>query len=374
MSLLSKLFSGPQPKTVEMLPAGESFSVAPGKTILEAALEADIDFPHGCTVGTCSSCKCKLLDGKIRELRDFGFTLTEEELAEGYILACQSQPKSEYTRLEIVEPDTGVALETQHVPGVVRARTNLTGDIVQVAVKLEAPVNFVAGQFARITAPGVARDRCYSFAAAPAPGGQDQLYFFIRKIEGGAFTEKLFAGELDDQAIEVTAPEGYFYLRPGSSPIICAAGGSGLAPVLCILEAAVEQMVERDCVFVFGVRTRSDIYCLDRIRAVQRRWRGNFEFITMLSEGSDEATPEGVKNGLVTDGLAAVLEGSELAPSTFEAYMAGPPAMIDSAMEVLIGRGLARNNIHYDRFTDESDLAFHDLALQNSGRKVGSGV
>ena len=69
---------------------GEPVAVQPGETLLHAALRHGIDFPHGCRVGGCASCKCRLVSGQVRELTETGYILSDEELDAGFILACQS--------------------------------------------------------------------------------------------------------------------------------------------------------------------------------------------------------------------------------------------------------------------------------------------
>jgi ferredoxin len=59
------------------------------------ALAAGIAFPHDCTVGTCGSCRSRLVSGKVDAITPFGYTLSREELAGGYILACQAVPESD---------------------------------------------------------------------------------------------------------------------------------------------------------------------------------------------------------------------------------------------------------------------------------------
>lgn len=69
--------------------------VTEGETILEAAINANIDPPYACRVAACCSCKAKLIDGKVE--MDDDEPLTEEELDEGFILTCQSHPKTNCT-------------------------------------------------------------------------------------------------------------------------------------------------------------------------------------------------------------------------------------------------------------------------------------
>ena len=68
-------------------------TVNEGETILEAAINADLDPPYACRVAACCSCKAKLLEGKVE--MDDDEPLTEEEIEEGFILTCQSHPKSD---------------------------------------------------------------------------------------------------------------------------------------------------------------------------------------------------------------------------------------------------------------------------------------
>ncbi|MCO5231646.1 MAG: 2Fe-2S iron-sulfur cluster-binding protein [Chitinophagales bacterium] len=65
-------------------------TVEDDQTILDAAIEADIDPPHACRVAACCTCKAKLLSGEIK--MDDDDPLSEEEIEEGYILTCQSHP------------------------------------------------------------------------------------------------------------------------------------------------------------------------------------------------------------------------------------------------------------------------------------------
>lgn len=80
---------------------GEEYDVevASNKTILEAALDQDIDMPFSCQSGLCTACRGKLLSGKVEMEEDDG--LSEEEIKNGYILNCVSKPSGEGVEIEI---------------------------------------------------------------------------------------------------------------------------------------------------------------------------------------------------------------------------------------------------------------------------------
>lgn len=81
--------------SVSIQPSGVSLQVPHGETILQAALDAGLTFPHNCRVGSCTRCKCRLVSGKIKELSDAAYVLSDEEIQGGMILACQTVPGSD---------------------------------------------------------------------------------------------------------------------------------------------------------------------------------------------------------------------------------------------------------------------------------------
>ncbi len=64
-----------------------------GQTILDAAMNAGADVPFSCKGGVCCVCKAKVLEGKVN--MDQNYSLSEDEVEQGYILTCQSHPVSE---------------------------------------------------------------------------------------------------------------------------------------------------------------------------------------------------------------------------------------------------------------------------------------
>src|SRR5258706_11282807 len=115
--MLSRLFKKGQASHKVVVPAlATELDVPRESTILEWALGQGVAFPHSCRVGTCGTCKCRLVSGKIYELSDRSYALSGDELAQNYILACQSMPRSDL-ELELPKPPDEIA----RVPVVERA-------------------------------------------------------------------------------------------------------------------------------------------------------------------------------------------------------------------------------------------------------------
>ena len=64
-----------------------------GQNILDAALQQGADLPYACKGGVCCTCRAKLVSGEVS--MDVNYALEPEEVAQGFILTCQSHPRSE---------------------------------------------------------------------------------------------------------------------------------------------------------------------------------------------------------------------------------------------------------------------------------------
>jgi NAD(P)H-flavin reductase/ferredoxin len=346
----------PSEYNFRITPADIEIRVSSKETLLQAALDQGVPLPYNCRAGGCGECKCRLIEGKVKELTDKSYLLSAEELKENYILACQSIPKSDVV-VEVTLKKGRPEHPIIEASGTITALKPLTHDILHVKMGLDQPMAYTAGQYAEIILPtglkpGAGQSRSYSFAGPPGQDGQaDQLDFFIRKVPGGAFTEWLFNEAKAGTTLNIRGPYGDFYLRPGTQPIICIAGGSGLAPVKALLEQAhQDKQSTRDVVFFFGARTQGDLYDLVEIEQIRRNWIGRFEFVPVLSAEPENSTWQG-RRGWITDHLQAVA-GERI--TQHQAYLCGPPPMIDSCLEEFSRCGMDPSQIHFDKFLDRS--------------------
>ena len=85
--------------TIQYEGAEYAVEVPPGQTILEAALDQDIDLPFSCQAGLCTACRGKCLAGKVQLDEQDG--LSESEVEEGYVLTCVGHPLTKGVVIEI---------------------------------------------------------------------------------------------------------------------------------------------------------------------------------------------------------------------------------------------------------------------------------
>jgi len=328
-------------KTVAIRQAERTIEVASERTILDAALEQGISYPHGCRSGRCGSCKSRLLAGDVDLLPHTPFALPPDERAHGLILACRAVPLS-----DLQVSWLGKGEETaDHPVRCFKARVvrleDATHDIkrIRLAPGDGEPLMFTAGQYARLTVPG-APTRDYSMANVPS---ESELEFHVRRVPGGAASETIFAQLALGDEVEVHGPFGDAFLRERhTGPIAAIAGGSGLAPIKSIVATALANGLRQPIHLYFGVRMARDLYLTDYFRWAAAQF-SNLSFTPVLLHETGEVP---YRTGLVADAVAADFDDLD----GWKAYMAGPPAMIDAAGPLLAARGLRRDDTHADVF------------------------
>ncbi|MFC4173281.1 2Fe-2S iron-sulfur cluster-binding protein [Microvirga sp. GCM10011540] len=311
------------------------------QTILDAALASGIDYPHGCRSGRCGACKTRLVEGDVEMLAHTRFALSDAERQDGYILACRAVPRTSGSILLPGQDEVPPEHPRQNLLCRVISTSSATHDIrhIRLAVESGGPFTYSPGQYARITLPG-APPRDYSMASLP---GQDHLEFLVRRVPDGITSTRMTSVLKIGDAVQVEGPFGSAYLRERhAGPILCVAGGSGLAPIKSIVAAAAVAGLEQPIHVYFGARSERDLYLVEWFTALSSV-HPNLTFIPVLSEPD---APTAHRTGLVADAIASDLTDLD----GWKAYVAGPPAMVEATGRVLQQRGLQSRDLHADVF------------------------
>lgn len=334
-------------------PVGIEIEVDEEETVLDAAFRQGVMLMHGCRQGQCAACKAFLLDGDM-DMDPFStFALNETEEDEGFVLLCKSFAYSDL-EVELIAYhedmlETGVPI--QMVYAEVEEIEALTHDIKRLVLKLVDPpeMNFIPGQYAELYLPGTNEHRAYSMANTTS--SDERAEFIIKIYPGGRFSSYLDEDLKIGDRMTVKVPYGMFMLREKSEgDIVFVGGGSGMAPIWSILNHMAEKGIERKATYYYGARTRKDLFYLDELRELEERLPG-FRFVPALSEPEPDDEWDG-ETGLITDVISR-LEG-DLSGS--EAYLAGPPPMIDAAIPVLGMKGIDEDNVYFDKFTTTGEV------------------
>lgn len=335
---------------VRFEPVGIEIEVEEDQTILRAAAEQGIMLMHGCKEGQCASCKSFILDGDDVELDRYStFALPEFEQEEGFTLLCRAHAYEDLT-IELLNYDEEMihsGLPIQQAVAEVVANEPVTHDMRHLVLRLVEPttLRFFPGQYVDITVPGTEDSRSFSMANTSSMES-GQLEFVIKVYPGG-----LFSGYLDGRLavgdrLDLTGPFGVFTLRDApDAPLIFVGGGAGMAPILALLRSMAERGIDRPATYYYGARTRRDLCFEAELRALEDALPA-FRYVPALSEPDDGDGWTG-ETGLITDVVkrdAGDLTGAD-------AYVCGPPPMVEAAVDLLPGLGVAERRVFYDKFT-----------------------
>lgn len=337
---------------LRILPFDETLEVEEGESVLKAILRQGKYVKYGCKHGGCSTCRAEVIEGEYSLNDNTSFSLSEKDRDAGIVLLCSTFADSDLTidvsvtMDDLDEVGFNAGQDMYEVTGTVDRREMLSHDIVWLGLKLEDGVElpFIAGQYVELKIPAT-EEQWRSFSMANSPGEKNRVDLIIKLIPGGAFGTALKHGlDLGDR-IDLRGPFGSFAVRWSHRPMIMIAGGSGMAPILAILKYLVSIQNKRDVLFLYGARTRRDLILTEDLEklAAEHGW---FTYVPALSEHDASDTTWGGELGLVTEALGRRVTSTQ----GYEAYMCGPPPMIDAAIGMLETGGCKPKHIYFDRF------------------------
>lgn len=327
-------------------PFDAKVTCAPGQSVLSAVLESRKFIRYGCKNGGCGSCRLRVVDGDV-EQRGSPFGLSDGDRAGGWVLACTATPMSDCT-VDIAEMD--LSFEEFEAGDRVRSyecelesKVSLTDDIrvLRFRVADSEAFKFVAGQFVNLRVPGTEQFRSYSMANSPSQVGVVEL--IVRLMPGGAFSSYLESHLRVGDRLSFDGPHGQLKIRLSHRPIIAIAGGSGMAPMLSMLTELAEKKNSRKVTFFFGARRMQDLYFVERLEELRQRMP-SLELVFAVQEGAP--LDWGGVTGNVIDAVSRRMERLD----GHDAYLCGPPGMVDAARKLLVNGGVRPKNIYLDAF------------------------
>ncbi len=233
--------------------------------------------------------------------------------------------------------------EFERLDAVVERIERVAASVVQVTLGTGRPVPYRAGQYFEWGLPGIAPNRNFSAANRP---GSDRIVFDVRLYPGGKVGEHVTSRLRVGDRVELIGPYGHFGLTANvHRPAICVAGGTGLAPIKAMVDETVAERSGRSITLFYGARSYDDLYDIGLLERWSAEYPGFDYRIALSGEAADGAW--GGARGPVTDLVAdAVYDGFGA-----EAFLCGPPPMIDAAMAVLERIGVERSDMYADRFS-----------------------
>ena len=148
--------------------------------------------------------------------------------------------------------------------------------------------------------------------------------------------------------LTLSGPMGSFYLRGGERPLLLLAGGTGLAPLLSMLQTLVMQRSTRPVTLLYGVTRDCDLVKTDALEAFTGQLPA-YRWLPVVAD-AQSGCPQ---RGFVTEHLDdAILNDGDV-----DIYLCGPPPMVNAVATALRERGVSPAGFWYEKFIASQSAA-----------------
>jgi ring-1,2-phenylacetyl-CoA epoxidase subunit PaaE len=214
--------------------------------------------------------------------------------------------------------------------------------------------DFTAGQHVvvRTGRAGDEQRRSYSICS---PAGSGVLRIGVKRLRGGAFSERALMMLRPGDVLEVMTPSGRF--GPRLDPARrrhygCVAAGSGITPILSIVATALALEPRSSVTLVYGNRTQRSVMFLEELADLKDTYPDRFSLVHVLSREPQAAE---LFSGRIDGARMRRLLESVVSPDIVdEWFLCGPQQMVVDLRALLLGEGVPRHCLHAELFHVES--------------------
>lgn len=311
---------------------GVTYQSRENETVLDAFLRQGVSIPFSCRNGVCHACMARCVHGKIPTKAQAG--LRESLRQRGYFLPCKCVPREDF---EMAPPRE----EDLFVPAVVQTKELLAPDVCRLLLEPSTGFVYYAGQSLQARRPD-GLTRAYSLVSLADE--DPYLEIHVKRVPGGAMSNWIFDELAEGAEIEIHGPAGesHYALREMSDKdLLFIATGTGVGPVLGVVQEALNNR-HRGQIHVFhGSRTATGLYEHEHLRALAAR-HANVRYTGCLS-GEDMP---GTARGRVHDVAFAAHRDLR----DWHVFIYGRPEMVQAAVQRARAAGAAEKAIHADAF------------------------
>lgn len=334
---------------IRLQPDGAEVPCATDETILHALEEAGRLVPSDCRAGHCGTCKLRISAGEIDRGFYMPMALSEKEVQDGYLLACSATPVSNMIELDITNAITvsnrlpvRLFAPRHNLDFIVVEKIPRTANIVEIRLRPRAErLRYWPGQYVEVGEHREHPGRPYSIANAPREDGELNLH--VARSPGGRVSNWLHDDVVIGQQLSVNGPYGTFVGDPNTNgPVLCIAGGSGLAPILALTDAALRRGFHDPVTLLFSARTPDDLYATGLTSYWEYRY-SNFIFIRTITRPDGNESPP---IGRVPDVLPKVFD--DLYPHHI--FIAGNPRFAAACKRAVLDLGALESQTHVETY------------------------
>ena len=326
---------------------GHDIAVAPHQLLLDAALEQGAPLLFQCRSGSCGSCLAQLLSGSAAMRTGVASVLLKAEAEAGLRLLCQTEAQADCT-FELDYDSTASGNGPVKVQAFVDIVERIAPDVVRLKLELAEGdwFDFRPGQFVQLNVPGSDAWRSYSIASTV--DDLPSIELLIRLLPEGLTSEWLRNRAKVDDVVTLQGPFGNFFLRERErAPHIMIAGGTGLAPMMSMIDTIRAQSGRKPPILLsFGCASEQGMFNLEQLD-LREHWMPGLTVRLSVDSGT-AGDKIRIGNPLAVIGVDDIPDPASIA------YLCGPPSLIAAARDHLVALGLSPDNIHAEQFVASS--------------------
>lgn len=235
------------------------------------------------------------------------------------------------------------------------SKKNLTNSVVEFLFEKPKDFTFIPGQYVILNVPceGSVLKRLYSIGSVPAA---NYIALYIELLPNGKASNVLKKVNIGEEFI-IQAPAGRFILKDTQKVKVFIATGTGIVPFLSMIPHT------NVPTYVFwGLRTKNDAFLVSYIDELQKKHNHVTHSYYYSKEDLNNLTDKEY-SGRVHKGVENLVEKLSGEVKNTEWYLCGSHGMIDDMVNFLSKIGIDKENIHHEKFTNQTmtNLFGHDL-------------
>jgi CDP-4-dehydro-6-deoxyglucose reductase, E3 len=323
---------------------GKAFALLPGETVLQGIERQGGQVPSFCRRGICQACVLKARKGSPPALAQKG--LKEAFRRQSFFLSCVCEPAED---LEIER--CGVS---ERFPSRIERVEPLSGDVLRVLLRVPDGFVYAAGQYVQVERLEDGLMRPYSIASLASAG---QLELHVARLPGGALSGWLPSAV--GRAVGIRGPFGECAYVEGEidRPLLLAGTGTGLAPLLGVVRAALAAGHRAPIRLFHGSLTRAGLYLWSELERLARetdtlRVVGSVLGGDSLGVGTDPGggTSGEARSAVVGTPIDQLVLGSGVAWREQRVYLCGHHELVQKLQKKIYIAGAPLERIHADPF------------------------
>lgn len=337
----------------------QRIELRPNESVLNGLLRSGHAIPHSCQAGACQSCIMQADENSQSALSAHSqAALTPAQRQQGLFLACCTVPEQ---TLHVSLPDSQTRPVTHATISDIRP---LAQRVMQLSLACE--LRYEAGQFVNVIVDSTRFgrvQRSYSLANAYQTGAGLRLH--IKCLDDGQFSHWLTQEAQIGDEVTIEGPHGLCYLTSDDcdNPSMLLAGtGTGLAPLLAILETTLEQEYSGEIHLILANKTAGDFYALELLQSMatqHHNLRLHFLVKKDLEQEDlvqDEFVIDDVKNSskannlLVNADVYQYLKQLPLDFSRASVFLCGAESFVEKMRKACFLQGASMKKIKADAF------------------------